>query len=492
VVDGRTFVTPSPGDHGIKTTEEATMLHSSFRSAGDSVILLEFNELTPGLMHRFMEQGKLPAFRRLYEESRVFSTDAEEDPPRLEPWIQWVSAHSGLPYQEHGVFTLNDGHTLKEKCIWDLVSQAGLPVWVCGSMNPRYDRPLTGALLPDPWSTGAAPYPAELAPFCAFVQHHVQEHTNRQASLSAMDYVRFLAFMQTHGLSVSTVVDLLRQLIGERGGHYQWKRAVILDKLQWDLFAWYYRRLQPRLATFFSNTVAHLQHCYWRDMEPWHFKIQPSPENIAEYQDAIAYGYQQTDALVERAMKLAGPDTTLIFCTALSQQPCLSYEDTGGKTFYRPRRFEDLLRLVGISGWCSVTPVMAGDFQLRFHHVEQAMEAASRLERLRVQGRRLLNVCRQEAKIYAACIIYVPLPDGARICRDEEELVPFYELFYQAPILKSGMHHRDGMLWIRRPDRRHRVYDGRVPIRAVAPTVLSLLKIKRPDTMQTEPLAVDA
>ena len=35
-------------------------------------------------------------------------------------------------------------------------------------------------------------------------------------------------------------------------------------------------------------------------------------------------------------MDLAGDDTTLVFLTALSQQPCLKYEDIGGKTMYRP------------------------------------------------------------------------------------------------------------------------------------------------------------
>jgi len=32
-----------------------------------SVILLEFNELTPTLVHRFMSAGKLPNFKRFYE-----------------------------------------------------------------------------------------------------------------------------------------------------------------------------------------------------------------------------------------------------------------------------------------------------------------------------------------------------------------------------------------------------------------------------------------
>ena len=100
-----------------------------------------------------------------------------------------------------------------------------------------------------------------------------------------------------------------------------------MDRLQWDLFAWYCRRLKPRFATFFLNSVAHVQHCYWREMEPWHFKIKLKQEEVADHESAISYGYQEIDKLVGRFMELAGENITLVFCTALSQQPCLAYEE---------------------------------------------------------------------------------------------------------------------------------------------------------------------
>src|SRR5437773_3890771 len=169
------------------------------------VILLEFNELTPTLVDRFMAEGKLPNFRRFHDQARTFITDAEETQDNLEPWIQWVTVHSGLSYAEHGVFTLGEGHTLGSKCLWDLLSDEGFRVWVCGSMNTRYDLPLNGYLLPDPWTTDTAPYPEGLLPYFRFVQRNVQEHTNEHVPLSRGDYLRFLSFMLRHGMSPATV-----------------------------------------------------------------------------------------------------------------------------------------------------------------------------------------------------------------------------------------------------------------------------------------------
>ena len=99
------------------------------------VILLEFNELSPTLMNRFIGQGHLPNFKKFSEEAAVFLTEAEERAPYLDPWIQWITVHTGLNFREHGIERLNEGHTVTERRVWDFVAEAGKPVWICGSMN---------------------------------------------------------------------------------------------------------------------------------------------------------------------------------------------------------------------------------------------------------------------------------------------------------------------------------------------------------------------
>jgi len=68
-----------------------------------SVLLLEFNELCPALMDRWIEEGKLPNFQALRTASQVYTTDAEETEANLAPEIQWITVHSGLSYAEHKI-----------------------------------------------------------------------------------------------------------------------------------------------------------------------------------------------------------------------------------------------------------------------------------------------------------------------------------------------------------------------------------------------------
>jgi hypothetical protein len=449
------------------------------------LILVEFNELSPSLMHQFMTAGELPNFQRLHRESLVFVTEAAERAPDLDPWIQWVTVHSGLDLRDHGLRHLDEGAHLEERQLWDLMSDAGLPVLVCGSMNVSYRTPINGAVIPDPWTTRIPPYPEEVRPFFRFVQRHVVDHTADRVRLGGADYVGFLRFMLGHGLSFGTVRAIGRQLAAERRHDVRWKRAALLDRIQFDVFSHYTRTIRPRFSTFFSNSTAHYQHLYWREMAPELFAIKPTAEDRARHGEAIRFGYREMDRLIGRFLELAGGGTTLVFCTAISQQPCLTYEDQGGKIGYRPRDLSLLMRFAGLPQAQAAAPVMAEEFNLYFATEDEARRAERRLLALRVAGRQALRVERTGAQLHGGCCVHHRLPDDARLEADGGPGgARFLDLFHEIAGMKSGMHHPDGMLWIRTPARRHVTHEHKVPLASVAPTILDLLSLPRPSYMK--------
>jgi hypothetical protein len=343
-------------------------------------------------------------------------------------------------------------------------------------------------VIPDPWARNVKPHPEEeLRPYHRFVSANVQEYTREDLALSRRDQAEFLAFMVRHGLSPATVSAIVRQLTQERSSDIHWKRAVILDKLQFDVFRSYWKRRRPDFGTFFLNSTAHFQHVYWRNMEPEHFKIKPEPGEQAVYQDAILYGYEQMDELCGRLLDLAGRDTTLVFATALSQQPFLTYDEDGGKTLYRPRDFGALLRAVGISEPAEAAPVMAEEFHLTFENEAIARAAETRLRSLRYRDDATLGTHRQGADLMCGCQVWEQVePDAVLHLDGSGRTVPFHELFYQVDIVKSGMHHPDGMLWVRTPQRRHVHHAEKVPLTSIAPTILQMYGLEVPTYMNRE------
>lgn len=460
------------------------------------LIVLEFNELTPALMDRFIAEGHLPAFKRLRDESVVAVTDAGEAPPHLEPWIQWVTVHTGLSFAEHRVFDLGDGPKLDAPRLWDMVSDAGYPVWVCGSMNAAVRSPATirGSVLPDPWSPSLKPVPeARFAPFFHLIRSYVQEYTRDKPPLGRADYLRFLRFMAGHGLSARTVVDTLRQLGGERlGGGAKWKRAAILDSLLWDVFRHEHARLKPRFATFFLNSTAHFQHYYWRNLDPAAFALAPSADDQRAYADAILFGYKRMDAIVADALAMAGPDTAIVLATALSQQPLTQYDADGGRQLFRPHDVAALLRFAGIDETVGIASVMAEDFRVFFADEAGAAAGERGLAALALaDGTPLLRVRRTGTEVYAGCSISAaPAPGTGVVPAGGGARAAFESLFYPITTgIKSGMHHPDGLLWMRVPGVAPQAIRRKVALTELAPTLLAIAGVPAPVRFAHPPLA---
>jgi len=440
------------------------------------LILLEFNELSPPLMDKFIKAGQLPNFARLRAESSTYITDAGEDPPQLNPWIQWVTLHSGQSFGEHGVFHLGDAAKHAVPMIWDHVSAAGHSAWVCGSMNIAVAPHFKGWVLPDPWDATTQSRPEEFDDYMRLVRGYVFGHTSGKRPVTLGTIARFLGFMVRHGLSLRTVATIVRQLIGERFSDSDWKRASILDRLQFDLFRNIYLKHKPQLSTLFYNSTAHYQHAFWRNMQPELFRIQPGEAEQKSRGNAVLFGYQAMDRLLGEVFEFAGPDTVIAFATALSQQPCLSWENDGGKTFYKPHNMNKLLEFVGVDpATCRVEPVMSEQFHLRYENEAAAVRAKALLDAATIEQGTPVFAARLEGdSVFTGCSIFRDLPGGVRLRAGARE-ADFTDFFYQIEAIKSGMHHRDGLLWIRTPGRRGQEYPQKLPLTAVMPLLLQTM-----------------
>jgi hypothetical protein len=195
------------------------------------------------------------------------------------------------------------------------------------------------------------------------------------------------------------------------------------------------------------------------------------------------------DKLIARFIELADPDTIIIFATAISQQPCLVYEDQGGKVMYRPRDFSQLMRLAGITEPYTISPVMAEVFNIQLENEDDAASVEAKLGMLHVEGHQAMHLQKKGATITAKCKLHHKVSTSASI-KGREEAVPFFNFFYQLEEMKSGMHNPDGLLWIRMPDKRHRLQSEKVPLASIAPTILQLLTLPCPIHMKAPPLTI--
>src|SRR5688572_7063566 len=90
------------------------------------LLFLELNEINFEYLEAYIARGELPAFRDFFARHGYSETTSEQRYDELEPWIQWVTAHTGKSLSEHGVFRLGDivDHDLPQ--IWERLEDLGL------------------------------------------------------------------------------------------------------------------------------------------------------------------------------------------------------------------------------------------------------------------------------------------------------------------------------------------------------------------------------
>jgi hypothetical protein len=185
------------------------------------------------------------------------------------------------------------------------------------------------------------------------------------------------------------------------------------------------------------------------------------------------------DWLIGRVLKLADRHgATLVFQTALSQQPFLRYEAKGGQRFIRLRDVAGFLREAGIS-YRDVDPTMTHQFMVTFDDEAERAAAERRLSTFEYEdGRKLLDSPPHEtpnAIYFGAQMASTGGLDAIVHDRVTGRSFPASKVVYELDGTKSGCHHPVGALWIRRGT--HRRHNGLVSILDTFPTMLDLLGI---------------
>jgi hypothetical protein len=211
-------------------------------------------------------------------------------------------------------------------------------------------------------------------------------------------------------------------------------------------------------------------------MDPDAFALKPAKDEIESYGDAVLFGYRSMDALLQRFFALAEADTTIILCSALSQQPFLKREERGGQHFYRLRDVPHFLQMLDIVPRM-VEPVMTHQYRLRFADGAAAEKALAVLRQLRLGEESVLGARLSGTDIHFGCQIYDRLDSNGEIAGvpGRNERLHFFDLFYAIDAVKSARHHPEGVLWLRTGE--HAVHTEPVSILDIAPTIYDLMGV---------------
>jgi hypothetical protein len=328
------------------------------------LLLLELNEVNFDFVEAYVAQGKLPVLGALIRRHGLSRTTSEESYERLEPWIQWVTAHTGRSFAEHQVFRLGDIVTHDIPQIWEVLEQHGLKVGAISPMNAKHRLRDPSFFVPDPWTktdvTGGTALRKLYEAICQIVNDNAASTITptalRWLALAALRYVR----TQSYALAASLALQSTFK---------SWCKALLLDLLLSEVFIHEVRRSSPQFASLFLNAAAHIQHHYMFCAAPYEGPHRNPKWYVRDGMDPVLESYHLYDRMVGNVCR-AFPRARLMLATGLHQDP------HPRSTFYwRLKDHSNFLRAAGVP-FVSVEPRMSRDFLITCEDAPTAARAA--------------------------------------------------------------------------------------------------------------------
>ena len=329
----------------------------------NKTILLGLNELNFNLIGFYIKQGLLPNFKKIFKIQPPIETISEKEYKLLEPWIQWVTVHSGKNYKEHQVYRLGDiVNNPNVSQIFEELEAEGLTVGAVSPFNAENRLKDPAFFIPDPWTKTKPSGNWIVKALYKAVHQSVNDNAKSKLSLKTI-FSLGLGFL--FYVSISRWFHYVKTILkAKKPG----SKAVILDSLLADIHLSLWKKYKPDFSNLFLNSGAHIQHHYLFNSKAYYGSIKNPDWYCPTDYDPLIKILSEYDYQIGKLLNLK--NVNVILATGLHQQP---HEKL---TFYwRLNNHINFLRLIGIKNFIEVLPRMSRDFLIKFKNETDAIDA---------------------------------------------------------------------------------------------------------------------
>lgn len=340
------------------------------------LILIQLNEINFDIVQKYIElfPKRFEGFKRLIDGMHS-DTLSEEIYEHLEPWIQWVSVHTGKTYNQHKVFRLGDIVNSKEDQIFELIENRGYKVGAISPMNARNRLKNPSYFIPDPWTKTKSDNSKWSKMLTSAITQVVNDNSKSKLTLKSaliifIGLIRFAQFKH-YGLYISNIFRSLKA---------PWRKALVLDLFLHDIHLNLFKKNTPNFSTIFLNAGAHIQHHYFFNSRV--IKSQLAHGNPDWYIDKNDDPFlEMLDVYNSILIDIQNQKSIeCIVATGLSQKP---YDKV--KYYYRLKDHNSFIAKLGIE-YKHLYPRMTRDFLVEFESNEEASKAQAILSSIKVNN----------------------------------------------------------------------------------------------------------
>ncbi len=391
-----------------------------------NVVIVELNEFNVDLLCNAAKKYSLPSLSKVLSFKRsTYKTNDRYNSGFLEPWVQWVSVHAGVPSSLHHIKHLGDVPDLGFEQCWETLSKYHISTGIWGVMNgARNNAKETRFFLPDPWTFSESGYPKELNALLDLPRYVSKNYQQLSKTTLFWNGLKLLKFILTSGVSkqiIAHTISLIKHLRTFGKKHFVY--ISYFDYISTLLFTQYKIKYQPQCAILFLNSLAHLQHHHW------HGQDNITPE--------ILHGLQTVDKLFAHLFSLF-PDDAFVIHNGLSQMNTNHEKEW---VLYRQKDPLQFLKALQIPA-LKVEQHMTHDGHIFFANSQDCQKAFESLKMASINNQPLFHVeknANDDCKLFCMLKFTDALTDKSVIFSFNDKQYPFFD-YFDSIVTRTGRH----------------------------------------------------
>lgn len=395
------------------------------------MMLIEINEFSPSLMGQAADILDAKNLKRLLAMTHTeTTTDDLHERYGLDPWVQWVSIHTGKASKDHNIRHLGDIPHLDQPQVWETLSAMGFSTGIWGAMNASRGSAKKCKFFPDPWSFTENAHPPVLNKLLGFPRYFSKNYGDLNKLEVLKELFKLISFCVNPKIfkALLPIMPLFVKSILKNGFH-EYLLFVLFDLVNSILFVEYYKKYKPDFSIIFLNSLAHLQHHKWT-----------SKDSLS---DEMKTAFSIFDCALGVLLSHVPQDQPIVIANAFRQYQ--SYDKN--EFLYRQKNPDLFLKAVGVT-FKNVEQAMTNDGHVFFESNADARIAASVLKNATVNGDLLFHVehdLSHPNKIFFQILLWKDLPSDS-VLEINGKKVHFFDLFDRVA-QRSGMHMPDGDIY---------------------------------------------
>jgi hypothetical protein len=402
------------------------------------LILIELNEINFDFILKYQKNKKLFKFFNKDFFSNLKTTKSESKYELLEPWIQWVSIHTGKRFAEHKIFRLGDVINLKKyKQIFEIIESRGFQVGAISPMNAKNNLKSSKYFIPDPWTKTNCSGNYWIKLLYNSISRVVNNNANNRIHFKDYFIIFFNFIINIRARSFLKYYYLII-----RSFKLKFYKSLVLDLILHDLHINLLNKHKVNFSSIFFNSGAHIQHHYFFNSEFYNGKFKNPKWYLKKEHDPILESAIFYDEILYEYSKLN--DYKIIVATGLTQVP---YDRS--KFYYRLKDHSAFLKICKIK-FKQVHPRMTRDFLVTFNNYDQKNNAVRILNNINK-----LNKCdvfnldfkkSVNLSIFVTLAVKFEVNKNFNLSLNEIDKIPFYK-HVSFVALKNGMHSNKGFFY---------------------------------------------